>query len=91
MKGTKPDSRKKRKRRRRIRRADQKIRTAARARSRAGELVVDTYETEIMGLQTEGGGKVSFTINAAGQVYKQAIEFVYSGGLSSQTEALALK
>ena len=34
----------------------------------------------IMCLQTKGVGKVSFTINAADQVYKQTIEFVYLGG-----------
>ena len=41
---------------------------------------VSEAETEIMCLQTKGGGKVSFTINAAGQVYKQTNEFVYLGG-----------
>ena len=39
-------------------------------------LTVSEAKTEIMCLQTKGGGKVSFTINAAGQVYNQAIEFV---------------
>ena len=33
-------------------------------------LTVSEAKTEIMCLQTKGGGKVSFTINAAGQVYK---------------------
>ena len=33
-----------------------------------------------MCLETKGGAKVSFTISAAGQVYKQTIEFVYLGG-----------
>ena len=33
-----------------------------------------------MCLQTKGGGKVSFTINAADQVYKQTIQFVYLSG-----------
>ena len=37
---------------------------------------VSEAKTEIMWLQTKGGGKVSLTINAAGQVYKQTIEFV---------------
>ena len=37
-------------------------------------------KTNITWLQTEGGGNVSFTINGAGQVYRQAIEFVYLGG-----------
>ena len=36
-----------------------------------------------MCLQTKAGGKVSFTINAAGQVYKQTIEFVCLGGAIS--------
>ena len=39
-------------------------------------LTVSEAITEIMCLQTKGGGKVSFTINAAGQVYNQAIEFL---------------
>ena len=34
-------------------------------------LTVSEAKTEIMCLETKGGGKVSFTINAAGQVYKQ--------------------
>ena len=41
-------------------------------------LTASEAKTEIMCLETKGGGKVSFTINAAGQVYKQTIEFVYS-------------
>ena len=40
-------------------------------------LTVSEAKTEIVCLQTKGGEKVSFTINAAGQVYKQKIEFVY--------------
>ena len=43
-------------------------------------LTVSGAKTEIMCLQTKGGGKVSFTINAAGHLYKQTIEFVYLGG-----------
>ena len=43
-------------------------------------LTVSEAETEIMCLETKGGGKVSFTINAAGQAYKQSIEFVYMDG-----------
>ena len=43
-------------------------------------LTVSEAKTEIMCLETKGGGKASFTINAAGRVYKQTIEFVYSGG-----------
>ena len=43
-------------------------------------LTVSEAKTETMCLETKGAGKVSFTINAAGQVYKQTIEFVYLGG-----------
>ena len=43
MEGRKADARQKRRRLRRIRRGAQKIRAGARARSRAGELVVGTY------------------------------------------------
>ena len=42
-------------------------------------LTVSEAKTEIMCLQTKGGGKVSFTINAAGLVYKQTIKFIYLG------------
>ena len=38
-------------------------------------LTVSEAKTDIMWLQTEEGQKVSSTINAAGQVYKQTIEF----------------
>ena len=43
-------------------------------------LTVSQAKTDILCLQTKGGEKVSFTINAAGQVYKQTIEFVHLGG-----------
>ena len=43
VEGTESDARKKRRRRKRFRRAARKIRTDARARSRAGELVASTY------------------------------------------------
>ena len=43
-------------------------------------LTASEAKAEIMCLQTKGGGKVSFTINAAGQVYKQTIELVRLGG-----------
>ena len=36
-----------------------------------------------MCLQTKGGGHVPFTVTAAGQVYKQTVEFVYLGGAIS--------
>ena len=42
-------------------------------------LTVSEAKTEIMCPETKAGEKVSFTINAAGQVYKQTIEFVYLG------------
>ena len=43
-------------------------------------LTVSEAKTEIMCLQTKGGGHVPFTVTAAGQVYKQTVEFVYLGG-----------
>ena len=43
-------------------------------------LTVSEAKTEIMCLQTKGGGHLSFTISAAGQVYKQMVEFAYLGG-----------
>ena len=43
-------------------------------------LTVSEAKTEIMCQQTKSGGKVSFTVNAAGQVSNQTIEFVYLGG-----------
>ena len=45
------------------------------ARSSFG-LTVSVAKTEIICLQPKGEGKVLFTINAAGQVYKQTIEVV---------------
>ena len=42
-------------------------------------LTASEAKTEIMCLQTQGGGKVSFTINAAGQVYKQEVKFTVLG------------
>ena len=36
-------------------------------------LTVSESKTEIMRLQTEGGGHVPFTVTAAGQVYKQTV------------------
>ena len=46
-------------------------------------LTVSEAKTEIMCLQTKGGGHVPFTVTAAGQVYKQTVEFVYLGGAIS--------
>ena len=53
-------------------------------------LTVSEAKTEIMCLETKGEGKVSFAINAAGQVYKQSGLCTWEG-LSPQTETLALK
>ena len=46
-------------------------------------LMVSEAKTEIMCLQTKGGGHAPFTVTAAGQVYKQTVEFVYLGGAIS--------
>ena len=46
-------------------------------------LTVSEAKTEIMCLQTKDGGNVPFTVTAAGQVYKQTLEFVYLGGAIS--------
>ena len=54
-------------------------------------LTVSEAETDIMSLQTKGGGKVSFTINAAGEVYKQTIEFVYLGGAITADRDLSIE
>ena len=54
-------------------------------------LTVSEAKTEIMCMQTKGGGKVSFTINAAGQVYKQTIEFVYLGGAITADRDLSIE
>ena len=43
-------------------------------------ITVSEVKTKIMCLQTKGGEKVSYTINAAGQVYKQTLEFAQLGG-----------
>ena len=39
-------------------------------------------------LQTMGGGKVSFTINAVSQVKQQTIQFMYMGGASTADRGL---
>ena len=51
----KSEARKKRRRRRRIRRAAHKIRTDARARSRAGDLVVGTYNVRTLAFKGTNG------------------------------------
>ena len=42
-------------------------------------LTIPEAQPEFMCLQTKCGRKASFIINAAGQVYKQTIEFMYLG------------
>ena len=54
-------------------------------------LTVSEAKTEIMCLETKGGAKVSFTINAAGQVYKQKIELVYLGGAITADRDLSIE
>ena len=54
-------------------------------------LRVSEAKTEFLCLQTKGGRKVSFTINAAGQVYKQTIEFVYFGWAIPAVRDLGMK
>ena len=46
-------------------------------------LKVSEAKTEIMCLQSKGGGHVPFTVTAASQVYQQTVEFVYLGGAIS--------
>ena len=46
-------------------------------------LTVSEAKTEIMCLQTKGGGHVPFTVTAADQVCKQMVEFGYLGGAIS--------
>ena len=54
-------------------------------------LTVSEAKTAIMRLQTKGGGKVPFTINAAGQVYKQTIKFVYLSGAITADRDLSIE
>ena len=46
-------------------------------------LTVSEAKAETMCLQMKGGGHVPFIVTAAGQVYKQTVEFVYLGGAIS--------
>ena len=48
-------------------------------------------QTEIMCMKTKDGGKVSFTIDAAGQVYKQTIEFVNLCGAITADRDLSIE
>ena len=52
---------------------------------------VSEAKTDIVCLQIKGGGKVSFTINAAGRVYKQTIEFVYLCGAITAGRDLSIQ
>ena len=54
-------------------------------------LTVSEAKTEIMCLQTKGGRKVSFTVNAAGQVYKQTMRFVCLGGAITADRELCIE
>ena len=60
------------------------------ARSAFG-LTVSEAKTKIMRLQNKDGGKVSFAIIEAGQVYKQTIEFVYLGGAITADRDLSIE
>ena len=51
-------------------------------------LTVSEAKTEIMCLQTKGGGNVPFTVTATGQVYKQTVDFVRLGGAISADQDL---
>ena len=52
---------------------------------------VSKTKTEIMCLQTKSRGKVSFTINAVDQAYKQTIESVYLGEVISADRELSIE
>ena len=54
-------------------------------------LTASEAKIEIKCLQTKGGGKASFTISAAGQVYKQTIEFVYLVGAITADRDLSIE
>ena len=46
-------------------------------------VTVSEAKADIMCLQMKGGGHVPFTVTAAGQVYKQTVDFVHLGGAIS--------
>ena len=54
-------------------------------------LTVSEAKTEMMCLQAKGGGKVSFAINAACQLHKQTVQFVYLGGAISANRDLSIE
>ena len=61
----------------------EKMRTVIVTACAAFGLTVSEAKTDIMCLQTKGGGHMPFTVSAAGQVYKRTVEFVYLGGTIS--------
>ena len=56
-------------------------------------LIVSETKTEIMCLRTRGmpDATATFSVEAAGQVYKQTHEFVYLGGMSTTTPTCPLR
>ena len=54
-------------------------------------LTVSEAKTDTMCLESKCGGKVSFSINAAGQVYQQKIEFVCLGGAITADRDLSIE
>ena len=63
----------------------EKMMTVIMAACAAFGLTVSEAKTEIMCLQTKGGGHVPFTVAAAGQVYKRSSLCTWAG-LSTQIE-----
>ena len=55
------------------------------------ELTISEAKTEIMCLETKMVGKVSFTINAARQLHKRTIGFVYLGGAITEDRNLSIE
>ena len=53
-------------------------------------LMVSEAKTQIMCLESKGGGKVPFTIDATGQVYLQTIKFVYLDGAITAGRELSI-
>ena len=54
-------------------------------------LTVSVATIDIICLETKGRGNVSFTINAAGQAYKQITEFVYLDGAITAGRDLSIE
>ena len=53
-------------------------------------LTIPEAKTDIMCLETKGRGKVSFIRNAAGQVFRQTVEFLHLGGAITADRALSI-